>query len=223
MVELVTPKKIASFCANIFKDFCVNTNKLFLESDAEEPDRFYLQGGIAAIATGTNGQKIPVVLMMNDIWIHFSIQYKRINLYNGKSHEIKGTTLQFYQEKNHLKTLMFRAEWDNSEPNEFFHPQPHWHLHPETQYMIDGENFNAETFKEYAELVKQEDTFASEILNTNKNQKSNLPSFHFAMACLWYNSLTDRARVELTEKNLLNWLKGCLENINLQLKYVYSY
>jgi hypothetical protein len=221
-LELVTPKKIAGFCANIFDKFCVKSNRLVIENDSPS-DRFYLQGGKSAIAVGSNGQKIPVVLMMNDIWLHFSIQYRRVNLNKGKSHEIEGLTLQFYQENNDVKTLLFRAEWDNSDPNEFFHPQPHWHLHPEIKYMIDGESFNAETFKDYAELVKNEDSFASEILNAEKEEKSTLSSFHFAMACLWYSNITDKARVPLTEQNLLNWLTGCLENINLQIKYAYSY
>jgi hypothetical protein len=227
MNQLVTPDKVANFCSQTLAGYCQKNNhtSVSLIKDTDNPERFFLQGGFPDITSGTHGQRLPIVLLQNNIWIHFSILFKRISKSNGKSHELKGVTLQFFQEQINEKVLLFRAEWDSIESNEFHHPQPHWHIHPEIQFLFEKQNVSAESFKEYMNLISDNGDSFENSINSNyfNKEHTGITNFHFAMACLWHNNFEDKAKIPLTEKNLYNWLKGCMQNICQQLKYIYSW
>ncbi|HEV8286850.1 MAG TPA: hypothetical protein VGQ09_21220 [Chitinophagaceae bacterium] len=81
-------------------------------------------------------------------------------------------------------TLLFRAEWDNKEENEFEHPQPHWHFHPQIEYLVEGTYLDNATFKTYLDLINKEG-FEKELSEKTLNKPNNISSFHFAMSSRW--------------------------------------
>lgn len=217
MADLITPEKVTQFCKEAFMHFCINQPKpVIIKVDDLDPNSYYLEGGTSNIAIGTHGRKTPVVLLNNGFWLHFNISFDRKNKSKGKSHEFGGLSIQLFREANNDMVLLFRAEWDNSEINEFEHAQPHWHFHPQREYLTKERLLSSESFNAYLELVS-ENSFENEISILNKKKISDISSFHFAMSSRWQNK--ESAIIPLTELNLRNWLGLVLKNIDLQLKY----
>jgi hypothetical protein len=221
MEVLFTPQKISNFCTNILSRFCINRpNPITIKNESSNPDRYFLQGGLLEIARGYHDQRIPIVLMNNGFWIHFSIIFDRKNNSKGNSHVFNGLSLQIYQDKGTIKQLLFRAEWDNIVKSEYAHPQPHWHFHPEKEFLIDRKGFNIESFKDYIDLLGEDDTFETELVERKSKKKEALASCHFAMLADWHINNSDI--IQFSEQHLYNWLENCLKSIEMQLNYTFT-
>jgi hypothetical protein len=221
MNNLVTPRKVAQFCTDIIKHYCIFPKSVTISPDDRVPERYILQGGYPDFGEGTNNKKIPVLLLTTGHWIHLSITFERKNISQGQSHIIKGICLQvFNQDLDHNK-MIFCAEWDNNDENRREHPQPHWHFHPCTEYLYEDERINVKTFHEYLDLVQSKQGFQEELGYSYKN-KNNISKIHFAMVSQWHLNPDNDAIIPITEEYIYNWLKGCLKCISHQLIYAYS-
>ena len=222
MGELVTPAKVVNFCTIIIKEYCITTNgSVVISSNDTNPDMYLLQGGTLNQAIGVHNQKIPIVLLKrNGFWLHFSLAFTRKNKFQACSHRFNGISLQIFKENGNETALLFRAEWDNKERNKFEHPQPHWHFHPQIEYLINGRNFDSSSFDTYLSLIDEPSGFEEELLTSDHPKPNNISSFHFAMLSQWQEKKP--ADIPLTEGNLINWLSGVMKSIDLQLEYCFD-
>lgn len=105
---------------------------------------------------------------------------------------------------------LFRAEWDDYNEAQAYHPQPHWHITSDTSV--------ANTFEEYAEEVGAEGFM--NILNAEKDKIAPLKKFHFAMKGDWCEkNMTHSTPIE-SSTQVINWFAGLLNSIRAELEYI---
>ncbi|HKR06482.1 MAG TPA: hypothetical protein VJY62_17745, partial [Bacteroidia bacterium] len=188
MPPLADPKKIIQFCLDILKDYCINKpTDVIIAEDESNKNRYFLQRGQPDIAIGTYGNKMPIVLLKSGYWIHFSLNFEGVAGQKNKF-EIKNLSLQLFKSTN--KKLLFRAEWENKESKENSNPQPHWHIHPDKEVILENEKINISSFNEFLKITEVSNGFEEEI-NNNLVTTAKIGNFHFAMASKWHLDSND--------------------------------
>src|SRR5688500_3505605 len=109
-----------------------------------------------------------------------------MNRLQGNSHMFHGLSMQIFKPSDNEMALLFRDECDNLDSNDYEHPQPHWHFHPQIEYLINESYLNQESFDTYLSLVSESD-FEKELSQESDRKSSDISSFHFAMSSRWQN------------------------------------
>ena len=201
-------KKIITKLNTIGKDYIDATFNLINKSDL-----FIINGDniSKAISQKKNDNKtVNVLNWFDDYWLYIEIKF--IPKSNKKSLPNTFFTLSIFKGNidDEIKEQLFRAEWDNYENQSYKHPQPHWHI-----YTSNEKEELQQTVEEA--IAQTDDTFIDFI--EDKNEFTNLSSFHFAMNGQWSNKNTDVHKIE-NETDLINWFAGVLNHLKKELKYL---
>jgi len=123
----------------------------------------------------------------------------------------KSMSLSVFQgeQNDNVKCQLLRAEWDDFGNPDETHPQPHWHV--TSNQAIEA------TFEEYAEIT--DDGGFIDTLKAEKSKIININRIHFAMNGNWLNGGTHVYPID-DETKTINWLKGVLTHLRVQLLYV---
>lgn len=224
ILKSVNPSKVVTSCEQILIGILGKPVNILPESENPQEPRYTLNlKGFTYFGATDRGRTVKVVpFIIDNYWLHFSIQFK-VEQRSGKKYDyfLDGVSIAvFYGEAtDETKLLLFRAEWDNKEENEtsINHPQPHWHIHN------TGSAVNAEYVSDFNIFlgIKEEENlgFMAELNPKVEFQpkKSDLAGFHFVMSAGWMFGYPYKH--ELTEINLKSWLKESILHIQEQLEY----
>ncbi|PSR56709.1 hypothetical protein AHMF7605_26050 [Adhaeribacter arboris] len=204
---MINPKKvieeIAKSCRHYFLEstFYFHHNNYF---------RYYITGNrISKAINNYNGvqEQIDVIKWFGDFWLYIHIRFEK----PFKEYNTFITISVFQGEENDdYKVQLFRAEWDNYE-NEENHPQPHWHI-------LSNQRLER-SFDELIDLfdLDKEDSFGAEI-KEEKLKGIDIKKIHFSMNGHWATNGSHVHRIN-DEATIVNWFKGLLGHIKLQLEY----
>lgn len=156
---------------------------------------------------GNDGEQVNVIKWFDDFWLFVDIQFLRPI----------GTTISLSvfqgEDTNHVKTQLFRAEWDDYCDGDSNHPQPHWHFL--TNKLIEN------SAKDFTELLSDEKETFVDFLDEEINKTVDLSKFHFAMNGDW---LTSKKHVHKMndENSLSSWFGGLLGYLKSELEFLQS-
>jgi len=152
-----------------------------------------------------DSRSVQVLHWFDDFWLFIEMTI----FDNNKSISI--SVFQGKQNDN-IKCQLFRAEWDDySNPDES-HAQPHWHI-------TANQGIEA-TFKEFAEVADNDGGFM-DVLKEEKAKIIDINRIHFAMNGNWQNDEIHVHPID-DETKVVNWLKGVLSHLMIELRYVSS-
>lgn len=178
----------------------------------------------------------------SEYWINISLTFlsnQSKPKIKPENSELAGVSIKIFKGAlaSAKKELLFRAEWDALKDNN--HAQPHWHVCKSFQTR-DSNVFKESDFtsslsnevkdfgaKDLTSRGNQEEVlenleetnFENEQKNIKENDWDSATKFHFAMASQWHTSNSNH-RIVLAQETLPDWLVGCVQYIQEQLKYV---
>lgn len=154
---------------------------------------------------GNDGESVDVIKWFADFWLYVEIQFLIP----------KGTLISLSvfegEEKDPIKTQLFRAEWDDYEDGNNSHPQPHWHFLTNKLVVSNA--------KEFTELLAEERGTFSAFLNEEISKIIDLSKFHFAMNGDWIRSKKHIHTIE-NENVLASWFGGLLGYLKNELEFM---
>jgi len=162
----------------------------------------------------SDGRNQYIVAKLNDLehfWINFAlkfdIQQEKIKHY---SYILTDANLKVFYINDQIRPLLFRAEFATNESDKN-HAQPHWQFEP---YIYKG--FDENDFSTAVEINKE----AFDLTDSSHLSPLNISKIHFSMTSNWHRSTQNRDNhiIGINEKNVIDWLDGCLGYIVEQLK-----
>lgn len=147
-------------------------------------------------------EEVDVIKWFDDFWVYIIIRFENQNTF---------ISLSVFQgkENDEKKNQLFRAEWDDYNAEDGYHPQPHWHI--TSNQAIES------TFEEYAIGFENDDFL--DTLKAEKSKTIDVNQIHFAMNGNWINNGTHIHSLN-NEEIIIKWFQGLLSHLKQQLKYV---
>ena len=156
-------------------------------------------------------EKVNVINWFDDLWAYIEIKFIPKIWEKGTIPNIFFSLSVFQgQATDAKKVQFFRAEWDNYDEPSNKHPQPHWHLYSQKDFLMQ-EDFN--------EVVKSEENPFNQFNQDIRYKIINADRFHFAMNGQWADNKTDFHTISV-ESDLINWFKGLLNHLKKELEFV---
>ncbi len=206
--------KLTNGCINILNKYCEsNGNEISIVPD----NGFYSIKCKYPIPHKDDRNNIYQLIKLkgaNKIGVHFALKFI-VNKKSSKKleYELTDANLKFFYLNDNLTNILFRAEFSTN--NSIPHAQPHWQFEPYRHLAVNKEDRNV-----LLELRKDEIDLLDAISEEKKNEY-NISKIHFAMISDWHKPQNEKASnshiVEINERNVINWLDGCLNYISNQI------
>lgn len=156
---------------------------------------------------GTHGKMVPVVAVRDQFYMYVSIGYTLIGKKDKK--KLSSVSFQIFDSDR----LIIRAEWNEENKNDEFHPQPHWHFHPYVEKDILTEE-RSESFRDTLN-----DGFMKQLELMENAPKVDVSDMHLTMD---YNIAANPYNVEWDEDEVTKWAGKIIDSIFTELDFVIS-
>lgn len=162
-----------------------------------------------------NDYNVATFKLLNNLGFNFALKF---NIYIKSTKKLIYTltdaNLRIFHLNDNKSQLLFRAEFATNEMNKS-HAQPHWQFEP---YITKAVNVN-----DYNAILELRD-YEYEITDFVEDSPIalNISKIHFAMTSDWHKAKKDQILkahcVIIDEDNVVDWLDGCMNYIENQLK-----
>lgn len=148
-------------------------------------------------------EEINVINWFEEFWVYVDIEFQEKNTFISVS--------IFQGEPSVInKKQLLRAEWDDYNNDEEFHPQPHWHI-------LNSEIIDESSFESFARN-DHENGFAA-LLEESNSRTINIDKMHFAMNASWTENQGNVLKINDIEK-VSNWFNGLFSHLKVELQYI---